>query len=43
MSGRRNVVVLDLALPRLPGRDLLYELRSRADTRNVPVVIVSGQ
>lgn len=37
-----DVVVLDLALPRLDGRDLLIELRSRRETRGVPVVIVTG-
>jgi twitching motility two-component system response regulator PilH len=37
-----DVVVLDLALPRLSGRDFRYELRGRRETRNVPVVIVSG-
>ena len=37
-----DVVVLDLALPRLSGRDLRHELKSRSDTRNVPVVVVSG-
>ena len=37
-----DVVVLDLALPRLGGRDLHHELKSRPDTRNVPVVVVSG-
>ena len=37
-----DVVVLDLALPRLAGRDLRHELRSRPDTRDVPIVVVTG-
>lgn len=37
-----DVVVLDLALPRLDGRDLMVELRARRETRDVPVVIVTG-
>ena len=37
-----DVVVLDLALPRLGGRDLLTELKARQDTRGIPVVIVTG-
>jgi two-component system phosphate regulon response regulator PhoB len=37
-----DVVVLDLALPRLDGRDLRHELRSRPDTRDIPVIIVTG-
>ena len=37
-----DVVVLDLALPRLDGRDFRHELRSRAETRDIPIVVVSG-
>jgi DNA-binding response OmpR family regulator len=37
-----NAVVLDLALPRVGGRDVHREMRARPHTRNVPVVIVSG-
>ena len=35
-------VVLDLDLPRLGGRDVGREIRGRADTRDVPIVIVTG-
>ena len=37
-----HAVVLDLALPRLDGRDVHRELRARPQTRHVPVVVVSG-
>ena len=37
-----DVVVLDLALPRLDGRDFRHELRSRPETRDTPVIIVTG-
>lgn len=37
-----SAVVLDMALPQLGGRDVHRELRSRPDTRDVPVVVVSG-
>jgi CheY-like chemotaxis protein len=37
-----DAVVLDLMLPRLGGRDVYKELRSREETRNIPVVIVTG-
>ena len=37
-----DVIVLDLVLPRLSGRDLYQELRTRRDTRDVPIVVVSG-
>lgn len=35
-------VVLDLELPRLGGQDVQRELRSHADTRTVPIVVVTG-
>jgi len=37
-----DAVVLDLALPRLGGRDVQKELKSAPDTRNIPIVVVSG-
>jgi two-component system phosphate regulon response regulator PhoB len=37
-----DVVVLDLALPRLDGRDLRHELRARPETRDVPVIVVTA-
>ncbi len=37
-----DAVILDLALPRLDGRDLRHELRARPETRDVPVIIVTG-
>lgn len=37
-----DVIVLDLALPKLDGRDLHIELRSRRETRDIPIVVVSG-
>ena len=36
------LVVLDLALPRLDGRDVNRELKARPETRNIPVVVVTG-
>jgi DNA-binding NarL/FixJ family response regulator len=37
-----DVVVLNLGLPRLGDRNFRLELRSRADTRHVPIVVISG-
>lgn len=37
-----SAVVLDMALPRLGGRDVHQELKSRPDTCNLPVIVVSG-
>ena len=39
---RPALVVLDLALPRVGGRDVHRELKARPDTRNIPVIVVSG-
>ena len=37
-----QAVVLDLALPCMDGRDVSRELRARASTRDIPIVVVSG-
>lgn len=40
--GHPVVVLLDLKMPRLDGRAALRELRSRRETRHIPIVIVSS-
>jgi CheY-like chemotaxis protein len=37
-----QAVVLDMALPRLGGRDVQRELKSRPETASIPIVVVSG-
>ena len=37
-----DAIVLDLILPRLGGRDVHSELQTRAETRSIPIVIVTG-
>ena len=37
-----GAVVLDLALPRVQGRDVQREMASRPETRRIPIVVVSG-
>jgi len=37
-----TVIVLDLVLPRLGGVDVFQELRAHPDTRNIPVIVVTG-
>jgi len=37
-----DVVVLDLGLPRLGGRDVRREMTAHAETRHIPVVVVTG-
>jgi len=37
-----RAVVLDLALPRLNGREVSKELKANAATEHIPLVIVSG-
>jgi two-component system chemotaxis response regulator CheY len=39
---RPAAVVLDLALPRLGGRDVHREMQSHAEMRRIPVVVVTG-
>jgi len=41
-GGTPRAVVLDLALPRLGGREVLDDLRSNAATQRIPVIIVTG-
>jgi CheY-like chemotaxis protein len=41
-SDAPDVIVLDIGLPRLGGRDVLRELRANPATRAIPVVIVTG-
>ena len=41
-SAMPRAVVLDLALPRLPGLDVQQELKARPETQHIPIVIVSG-
>jgi len=37
-----GIIVLDLALPRLSGRDVQQELASHAETRDIPILVVTG-
>lgn len=39
---RPAAVVLDLALPRLDGRDVHQEMKSREEMEDIPVIVVSG-
>ena len=37
-----DVILLDLVLPRLSGRDVHREIMANAQTRHIPVVVVTG-
>jgi two-component system, cell cycle sensor histidine kinase and response regulator CckA len=37
-----QAVVLDLSLPRVNGRDVSRELKARPDTREIPIIVVTG-
>ena len=39
---RPAAIILDLALPRLDGRDVHRELKSNEGTKNIPVIVISG-
>jgi CheY-like chemotaxis protein len=41
-GGRPDVVVLDLMLPTVGGRDVYKELRAHPETCEIPVIIVTG-
>ena len=38
-----NAVILDLDLPRLSGRDVGQELRAQAETRHIPIIVVTDR
>jgi CheY-like chemotaxis protein len=37
-----DIMVLDMALPRLGGRDVSIEVGSHAETATIPIVVVTG-
>ena len=37
-----NLVVLDMGLPRLSGQDVQREIAAHASTREIPIVVVTG-
>jgi CheY-like chemotaxis protein len=40
---RPDVIVLDLAMPRMTGWEVIEALRRQRATRNIPIVVLSGQ
>ncbi|WP_298407200.1 response regulator [uncultured Chloroflexus sp.] len=40
-SPQPDIVLLDLQLPRLSGLEVLQEIKTRAETRHIPVVVVT--
>ena len=38
-----HMVILDILLPKLDGRDLLKKIKQNPDTKQIPVIIVSGK
>jgi DNA-binding response OmpR family regulator len=42
MEEKPDLVILDLISPKLPGREVLRELRGNPDTASIPVMIVSS-
>jgi two-component system, cell cycle response regulator DivK len=42
MRVRPDVIVMDMSLPRLDGREAARQLRADARTRGIPLVIISG-
>ena len=42
-SQRPDVIVLDLAMPRMTGWEVIQRLKGDAQTRVIPIVVLSGQ
>jgi two-component system cell cycle response regulator DivK len=42
-SQRPDVIVLDLAMPRMTGWEVIQRLKGDAQTRMIPIVVLSGQ
>jgi CheY-like chemotaxis protein len=40
---RPDVIVLDLAMPRMTGWEVLLDLKRRPETQGIPVIVLSGQ
>jgi len=40
---RPDIVITDLDMPVMSGRELIRELRSRPETESIPIVIVAGR
>ncbi|MEK7205415.1 MAG: response regulator transcription factor, partial [candidate division NC10 bacterium] len=41
-AGLPNLLVLDIGLPDMDGRDLLQRLRAEARTRDLPILVLTG-
>lgn len=39
---RPNVLIVDLLMPRLDGYEVIRELKTRSDTRSIPVLMLTG-
>jgi two-component system, OmpR family, phosphate regulon response regulator PhoB len=42
-EGRPDLIVLDWALPRVPGIEVCRRLRARADARNTPIIMLTAR
>ena len=38
-----DIILLDIMMPKLDGRDLLIRLKNEDDTKNIPVIILSAK
>ena len=40
---RPDGILLDIGLPRLSGRDVQREVAAHAETRDIPIIVITGQ
>ncbi len=43
VSQRPDIIVLDIMLPKLDGISLNQRLKKREDTKNIPVIVITGR
>jgi len=37
-----DIILLDLMMPDMPGDKVAYQLRSHADTKNIPIILLTS-
>jgi CheY-like chemotaxis protein len=43
LSGRPDIILLDMSLPKMSGQQMIETLKSNLETKNIPIIIVTAQ